>query len=83
MFVCPAQYTLGALELTAPLPEFNSCKLYVGGDVGGGEVHMLHTRGNLAGCVEVVKVRFVCQGVCGRKGGGERAEQCTPLLMGQ
>jgi hypothetical protein len=53
--VAPLQYTLSELALTHPLPEFDSLPLYVGGDVGGGEITLLHTRGELEGCVEVVR----------------------------
>eukprot|EP00983_Pelagomonas_calceolata_P060445 1146365-Pelagomonas_calceolata.AAC.3 len=50
------QHTLGDLSLTQPLDEFKDCPLYLGGDVGGGEVHMIHPY-NLPRSVEVVKVR--------------------------
>uniref|UniRef100_A0A7S0S201 YqgE/AlgH family protein n=1 Tax=Chlamydomonas leiostraca TaxID=1034604 RepID=A0A7S0S201_9CHLO len=51
----PSMYTLGKLELTHPLPEFASCPLHVGGDVGGGDVAVLHARTDLPLSKEVVK----------------------------
>ncbi|KAF5842473.1 hypothetical protein DUNSADRAFT_7083 [Dunaliella salina] len=50
----PSVHTLGDLSLTQPLDEFKDCPLYLGGDVGGGEVHMIHPY-NLPRSVEIVK----------------------------
>eukprot|EP00967_Tisochrysis_lutea_P116152 scaffold186716_cov19-Tisochrysis_lutea.AAC.1 len=63
------QHTLGDLSLTQPLDEFKDCPLYLGGDVGGGEVHMIHPY-NLPRSVEVVKVR------AGLGGGKEELNAC-------
>ncbi|KAJ9510191.1 hypothetical protein QJQ45_015666 [Haematococcus lacustris] len=51
----PSVYTLSQLQLTHPLPEFADCKLYVGGDVGDGGVHLLHSHADLEGSTEVVR----------------------------
>ncbi len=44
----PSNYTLAELQLTHELPEFGSCQLYCGGDVGGGEVGCQHGSSTVA-----------------------------------
>ncbi|KAG2442426.1 hypothetical protein HXX76_002512 [Chlamydomonas incerta] len=51
----PSTYFIRDIPLKRPQEQFNDCRLYVGGDVGGGEVQVLHPHGDLAGAVEVVK----------------------------
>ncbi|KXZ56964.1 hypothetical protein GPECTOR_1g870 [Gonium pectorale] len=51
----PSKYMLGDVPLSRPQSQFADCRLYVGGDVGPGEVQVLHPHGDLAGAVEVVK----------------------------
>ncbi|KAG2482630.1 hypothetical protein HYH03_018438 [Edaphochlamys debaryana] len=43
------------VPLSRPQTQFADCRLYIGGDVGNGEVQVVHPYGNLFGAVEVVK----------------------------
>ncbi|GAX79744.1 hypothetical protein CEUSTIGMA_g7185.t1 [Chlamydomonas eustigma] len=52
----PSDYNLGKLVLSEPqMGQFDSCRLYVGGDVGDNRMQMLHSIQELQGCKEVVK----------------------------
>jgi putative transcriptional regulator len=49
----PSDYSLGKLVLSEPLMgQFDSCRLYVGGDVGENRMQMLHSMKELQGNLE-------------------------------
>ncbi|GFR40718.1 hypothetical protein Agub_g1325 [Astrephomene gubernaculifera] len=51
----PSPLLLRDVQLSRPQPQFGECRVYMGGDVGQGEVQILHPHGHLSGAVEVVK----------------------------
>lgn len=51
----PSSVYMRDLDLGRPLPEFDDCRLYLGGDVGDKEVLLVHPHGELKGATEVVK----------------------------
>lgn len=45
----PSSVYMRDLDLGRPLPEFDDCRLYLGGDVGDKEVLLVHPHGELKG----------------------------------
>ncbi len=45
----PSSVHMRDLDLGRPLPEFDDCRLYLGGDVGDKEVLLVHPHGELKG----------------------------------
>ncbi|GLC38654.1 hypothetical protein PLESTM_000758300 [Pleodorina starrii] len=55
----PSKFLIGDVPLSRPQTQFAANRLYIGGDVGQGEVQILHPYGQLSGAVEVVKGVYV------------------------
>ncbi|EFJ40535.1 hypothetical protein VOLCADRAFT_108114 [Volvox carteri f. nagariensis] len=51
----PSKYLIGDVPLSRPQTQFGDCRLYIGGDVGMGEVQVIHPYGQLSGAAEVVQ----------------------------
>ncbi|GLI69796.1 hypothetical protein VaNZ11_014496 [Volvox africanus] len=51
----PSKFLIRDVPLSRPQNQFGACRLYIGGDVGTGEVQVLHPYGQLSGATEVVK----------------------------
>jgi hypothetical protein len=68
----PTEYLVGQLSQGAAAlqPEFNACQLFLGGDVGADEVHLLHGVAGLKDSVEVLPGVHVRAAAC--MGGGLR-----------
>ncbi|PNH05041.1 hypothetical protein TSOC_008732 [Tetrabaena socialis] len=51
----PSKLRIGDVPLNRPQTQFADCRLYVGGDVGSGQVQVMHPHGELEGVEEVMK----------------------------